>query len=458
MKKKILLALATVVVIAGGVAALSAWEAHIINVTAKIENALNVSTKEIEFGTVFPQEKLVENIWIRLSNSFLEEDRVDDVEYVIKQKTKFKVFPKADVLFAFDTTGSMAGAIAQAKTDAIAIMNTLKALIPDAGFGVVKFEDYPFPLYGNSGDTPYLLTQPIITDTATVAAAINALTLGIGGDGPQSYTRVMYESYSDAAISWRGGGVQQIVIILGDNVSHDDNLTQDPIYGLAPWGTPNPWTTGYGLTQWDPGRDATEGTADDLDFQTTLQAMDSNNIILYYLSYGGWTSEWDWWALKTSGSAVDATAYTELPEAIKSLFAYKNLCPYLSKLKKAEDPDKYYPDTEVTSPHEPGVIARGYMSKYEGDIEDGWDIDLVVPCFEGMCAQDYDPEVYGPPLNPRLESQEFGCDLWIEVTDISRCGDGVVGPGEECETDADCPDVLVCMACQCVTPPTPPIK
>ena len=458
MKKKLIFGLIAVMVVVGGVAAISAYEAHIINVTAKIENALNVSTREIAFGTVFPQEKLVENIWIRLSSSFLAEDRADDVEYEIHQKTKFKVFPKADVLFAFDTTGSMTGAITQAKLDAIAIMNTLKTLIPDAGFGVAHFEDYPISPYGNSGDTPYTRDLAITTDTGVVATAINALTLGIGGDGPQSYTRVMYETYTDGTIGWRGGA-QQIVIILGDNVSHDDNLTQDPIYGIAPWGSPNPWVTGDPPTYLDPGPDGAEGGGDDLDFQTVLKAMADNNIILYFLRfatvYPDYTSNWDWWASKTGGSAVDATLYTELPEAIKSLFAYKNLCPYLSKLKKAEDPDEYNPDTGVTSPHGSGAIAYGYMSKFFKDIEDGWDIDLVVPCFEGMCDQTYDPEVYGPPLDPRLESQEFGCDLWIEVTNISRCGDGVVGPGEQCETDADCldKDYPYCIDCTCVSEP-----
>ncbi|KPJ55007.1 hypothetical protein AMJ47_03040 [Parcubacteria bacterium DG_72] len=458
MKKKILLGIAAVAVIAGGIAALSAYEAHVINVTAKIENALKVSTKEIDFGTVFPQEKLVQNIWIRLSDSFMAEDRADDVQYEIHQKTKFKVFPKADILFAFDTTGSMIFAIDQAQTYAIDIMNTLKTLIPDAAFGVAHFEDYPISPYGQAGDTPYTLDLGITTDTGAVETAINALTLGSGGDAPQSYTRVMHETYTDTSIGWRTDA-QQILIILGDNVSHDDNLTQDPIYGSAPWSSPNPWITGYSPTYLDPGPDGVPGNTDDLDFQSTLKAMNDNNVILYFLAfetyYPDYSDEWDWWASKTGGGAVKAGDYADLPQAIKGLFAYENLCPYLSKLKKVEDPDTYRPDTGVESPHEPGVIAYGYMSKFFKDTEDGWDIDLVVPCFEGMCDQTYDPEVYGPPLDPILESQDFGCDLWIEVTGISRCGDGVIGPGEQCETDADCDETLVCMGCQCVTPPTP---
>jgi hypothetical protein len=38
----------------------AAFEAHVINVTAQIENALQVTTEAIDFGTVFPQEYLAE--------------------------------------------------------------------------------------------------------------------------------------------------------------------------------------------------------------------------------------------------------------------------------------------------------------------------------------------------------------------------------------------------------------
>jgi len=66
----------------------AAFEAHVVNVTAKIENALSVATESIDFGTVFPQEYLEEELHLGLSDSFLAEERVDDVEYVIRQKPK----------------------------------------------------------------------------------------------------------------------------------------------------------------------------------------------------------------------------------------------------------------------------------------------------------------------------------------------------------------------------------
>ena len=90
--KKILLAPLCAVVVIAGVATFAAFEAHVINVTATIENALNITpdTEGFAFGTVFPQEELYRDLTISLSDSFVAEGRVDDVSYVIKQKPKVK--------------------------------------------------------------------------------------------------------------------------------------------------------------------------------------------------------------------------------------------------------------------------------------------------------------------------------------------------------------------------------
>jgi hypothetical protein len=91
MRKKILLVLVAVLVVAGGVAALSAFEAHVINVTAHIENALKVTPNApIAFGTVFPQEYFERNLFVTTSQSFCEGDqrRVLNIDYKIVQKPK----------------------------------------------------------------------------------------------------------------------------------------------------------------------------------------------------------------------------------------------------------------------------------------------------------------------------------------------------------------------------------
>jgi len=88
MKKRIVLSLAAVGTALAMIPLFAAFEAHVINVTATIENALSVPLDSIEYGTVFPQEELDQSVRIALSSSFLAESDANDVEYVIKQKPK----------------------------------------------------------------------------------------------------------------------------------------------------------------------------------------------------------------------------------------------------------------------------------------------------------------------------------------------------------------------------------
>lgn len=89
MKKKIILGLAAAGTAVAMLPLFAAFEAHVINVTAHIENALSVQREAIPFGTVFPEEHIFsEPFDIALSSSFLEQGRLDDVTYVIKQKPK----------------------------------------------------------------------------------------------------------------------------------------------------------------------------------------------------------------------------------------------------------------------------------------------------------------------------------------------------------------------------------
>jgi hypothetical protein len=86
--KKVLLVLTAVVLVASGVAAVSAYEAHVINVRAHVENALelNIATPyKLDFGTVFPEEWLTKEFVIGHSDSFCDTNqwRVTAVNYSV---------------------------------------------------------------------------------------------------------------------------------------------------------------------------------------------------------------------------------------------------------------------------------------------------------------------------------------------------------------------------------------
>jgi hypothetical protein len=194
----------------------------------------------------------------------------------------------ADVVLAFDLTGSMGGALAQAKTDAAAIVAGVQAptAIPGARFAIVHFQDYyPLTAYGygtngfGSGDLPYKLDAALTTDAASIQSAINPLTIGYGADAEEAYNRVFYESYSDPGLTY-AANAQRVLVVLGDQVGHDPHGST---FNVNCPDTPYP----------DAGRDGVVPSADDLTTQPVLDGMKTNHVSLSFVSYatGGTTTQ-----------------------------------------------------------------------------------------------------------------------------------------------------------------------
>lgn len=253
---------------------------------------------------------------------------------------------RADVLFAFDTTGSMGPVLDSAKANAVAIMNNLAAVIPDIQFGVVDLRDYPVAPFGDAGDWPYLLRQGITNNRAAVSAAIAATAAGGGNDGPEAYTRALHEANVDAEIGWRTGA-RQFVVMFGDNVPHDDDLNaRIAAPRVNPGGS---WcsTTPAGCVL-DPGRDGVPGTRDDLDLQTVLDQVAAQRRTLVYVASGldaAWrdtvVAYWREWARMTNpgGDAIPLSDAAQLPSAIQSLVTTAG--SRIGRLELRADPPSY---------------------------------------------------------------------------------------------------------------------
>lgn len=238
--KKIASGIFALVIVFATVPMFAAFESHIINVTAKIENALSVTTNEIAFGTVFPQQRKSRNFSIFMSESFMQTDEVEAVEYVIKEKPKVRV------------------------------------------------------LGSNGKHDPYAIIFP---------------------DDDKYHNGVMAHQYC---------------------------LTDKP--------------------------------------------ADVGNINDLYYTY-----------------------------------CYPVLCGQLSTVPADINENN---DTGVTAPHDwTEDVSIGKLSKITSDVSDVWNLDLVVAGFAGMVDQAYTTQVYGPYLDPRLEHEIFGCDLWIEITGITEHSD-----------------------------------
>jgi hypothetical protein len=80
--KKALLIIGALMMVVSGVAAVSAYEAHILNIKAHVENALIVPLEK-DLGIVFPEEIVETNIQFGLSESFRAQERVSDVDYAL---------------------------------------------------------------------------------------------------------------------------------------------------------------------------------------------------------------------------------------------------------------------------------------------------------------------------------------------------------------------------------------
>jgi len=262
---------------------------------------------------------------------------------------------RADVLFAFDTTQSMGDVLSSAKTNALAIMNNLSAVIPDIQFGVADFRDYPIAPYGNAGDWAYLLRQGITGNRSAVSSAISATSAGGGNDFPEAYTRLLYETGTDGAIGWRAD-TRRFVVMFGDDVPHDDDLNAGITSPRV-----NPGGTWCGDTSagcvLDPGRDGVAGTADDLDLQTVLdQVRGHRTTLLYVVSGGGSTSQdnlvqyWRQWARRTNtgGDALPLADASALPTAIQSLITSAGR--RISRLELRTVPASYQSWLTVTPP------------------------------------------------------------------------------------------------------------
>jgi hypothetical protein len=201
--------------------------------------------------------------------------------------------PRADIIVAVDTTGSMATPIAQAQADAVNICTQVQLAIPGARFAVMDFEDYPPPGPGQAGDVPYALKTPGFTSSCAVfSAAIATMTAvpGSGGDAPEAYNRAYYESYADGTnpiVLTRDPLATQFLVVLGDAAPHSSTA-----FGSCPASPPD-----------DFGRDGIGGTADDLDTATTIAGLNASDITLLMIRY------------TTGGVSVPLSCYQDMANA-----------------------------------------------------------------------------------------------------------------------------------------------
>lgn len=199
--------------------------------------------------------------------------------------------PEVDMVFALDLTGSMSEEIDEVKAQIGTILTNLEADFDTSDFrwGVISYMDYEgyfsgectgyAATYGNPGDVPYRLDQDLTDNSGVIVTTVNGLTLGSGGDGPQSYATVFWEAANPAGSdppSWRPDALK-LLVNFGDNLPHDTNLKA----GLSP---PPSGPSDTGVDPGPNGDICEVEDNDDIDFQDDgLQAMIDNEIRLLHI-------------------------------------------------------------------------------------------------------------------------------------------------------------------------------
>lgn len=129
-----------------------------------------------------------------------------------------------DVAFVVDTTSSMDDDIAQVQADLSNLVNQLEATTDSYRVAVVSYRDFP-ERTGDPVDYPSRVDQTFTDDLTSIQAAIDSLTLGYGGDTPET---VFSGIQAAIELPWRPG-VTKIMIVIGDAPA----LSPEPISNLT---------------------------------------------------------------------------------------------------------------------------------------------------------------------------------------------------------------------------------
>jgi hypothetical protein len=409
INKKIFISLASVGAVVASAAMFAAFEAHVINVTAKIENALYVDSYGIDFGTVFPQEYISDQDFVvGLSDSFKAQGRATTVNYKIVQKDKDWTlnFGEGDInphnrsLLCIDPdTNSLAERCVIAdnkmtiKTDANGVEDLFGI---NEEFGDVTAPRALYPMGGNFSIETKVTASPTSSYQAGGILVYkedgDAVRLELTNWGDPTNNAVYMESQENGVKTgkrWTGSIIPDTVYL---KLTRSGNIFKG-YYKLA---VLDDWTEVPYAEGENPIVNESIGDQPGVG----VSAVDAP-------SHGGFFAEFDY--VTFNGD-------------------YLSLCRFLSKTKGTDGVEagdiehpSYYNDggdgtdndrciaLDETRPEASGILGGD-------DISDTWVVDLKVPPISGYVAQDWPASCAGWIVEEN--EAEYGCDLWVEVTGV----------------------------------------
>lgn len=155
--------------------------------------------------------------WVNVNTSIAEEGETNIEVNLLKEPEVTEI--KTDIIFSFDTTGSMTSCIADVRRNIEKIANKLFDEIPGLRIGLVAHGDYC--------DDEKLITKLDFTNNKDdIKKFINDAPNTFGGDYPEAYEFVLREV---RGFSWRSDAAMKSVVMIGDAPPHDKNENPEKI-------------------------------------------------------------------------------------------------------------------------------------------------------------------------------------------------------------------------------------
>lgn len=168
----------------------------------------------------------------------------------------------ADIYFLMDTTISMGNSVISLRDNIRDFIPQVRAVVPDAYFGIGDYRDYPAGpnggLYGNPGDFAYRNHTAITNSMTALEAGLAQYEVYGGGDPPESLVPALYAIATGNALPGSSGlstaancpatttgypcfrsNAVPIVVIITDNTTHNgplgaNNYNNSELGGLSP--------------------------------------------------------------------------------------------------------------------------------------------------------------------------------------------------------------------------------
>ncbi|TPE53748.1 M10 family metallopeptidase C-terminal domain-containing protein [Amaricoccus solimangrovi] len=123
-----------------------------------------------------------------------------------------------DLVFAQDLSGSFGTDIANVRALVPEIVDSVRDVNSDSAFGAVAFIDKPYGVFGGSTDYVYKVYQDVTTSASALTDAYAAMTIGNGGDLPESQLEVLLQiaRHADDEVGFRSDTLRLVVLFTDD--------------------------------------------------------------------------------------------------------------------------------------------------------------------------------------------------------------------------------------------------